>query len=140
MAALVSRSAVLVTGRSGRGKSTVLAELGRRGHGIVDTDNPGRIVRVAAPHGIEPMWDLERVGALYSTGGAPRGLDALTELKWPKGTVLNRALLEAARDGAPTTTRTNPSRTRTDSPDVEAAVGVEVDVDEQRRHSGTRCV
>jgi hypothetical protein len=64
MAALVSRSAVLVTGMSGTGKSTALAQLGRRGHRIVDTDEPGWIVRVEAPHGIEPMWDLDRVGAL----------------------------------------------------------------------------
>jgi hypothetical protein len=62
--ALESRSAVLVTGMSGTGKSTALAQLGRRGHRIVDTDDPGWIVRVEAPHGIEPLWNLERVGAL----------------------------------------------------------------------------
>jgi AAA domain len=64
MTALVSRSAVLVTGLSGTGKWTVLTELGRRGHRIVDTDDPGWIVRVEVPHGTEPMWDLERGGAL----------------------------------------------------------------------------
>jgi hypothetical protein len=64
MTALMSRSTVLVTGMSGTGKSTVLAQLGRRDHRIVDTDDTGWIVRVEAPHGIEPMWDLDRVGAL----------------------------------------------------------------------------
>jgi hypothetical protein len=33
--------------------------------------------------------------------GAPPGLQTLLEHKWPKGTVLTRALLEAARDGRP---------------------------------------
>ncbi len=55
---------MLVTGMSGTGKSTALAELGRRGHRIVDTDDPGWIVGVEAPHGIEPMWHLDRVAAL----------------------------------------------------------------------------
>jgi dephospho-CoA kinase len=48
----------------GTGKSTALAQLGRRGHRVVDTDDPGWIVHVETPQGIEPMWDLERVGAL----------------------------------------------------------------------------
>ena len=34
-------SRVLVTGMSGTGKSSALAELGRRGHRVVDTDDPG---------------------------------------------------------------------------------------------------
>ena len=34
-------SKVLVTGISGTGKSAVLAELGRRGYRVVDTDDPG---------------------------------------------------------------------------------------------------
>jgi predicted ATPase len=38
------RSVVLATGVSGSGKSTVLAELGRRGHRVTDTDDPGWIV------------------------------------------------------------------------------------------------
>lgn len=64
MTALATRSAVLVTGMSGTGKSTALAELGRRGHRVVDTDDPGWIVPVETPHGIEPMWDLDRIDAL----------------------------------------------------------------------------
>jgi shikimate kinase len=34
-------SRILVTGMSGTGKSSVLAELGRRGYRVVDTDDPG---------------------------------------------------------------------------------------------------
>jgi shikimate kinase len=34
-------SRILVTGMSGTGKSAVLAELGRRGYRVVDTDDPG---------------------------------------------------------------------------------------------------
>lgn len=64
MTELVSRALVLVTGMSGTGKSTALAQLARRGHRVVDTDDPGWIVHVETPHGIEPMWDLDRVGAL----------------------------------------------------------------------------
>ena len=41
---------VLVTGMSGAGKSTVLAELERRGHRVVDTDVPGWCEEVPRPH------------------------------------------------------------------------------------------
>jgi dephospho-CoA kinase len=34
-------SRILVTGMSGTGKSSTLAELGRRGYRVVDTDDPG---------------------------------------------------------------------------------------------------
>ncbi len=64
MTALVNRAVVLVTGMSGSGKSTALAQLGRRGHRIIDTDDPGWIVQVETANGIEPMWNLDRVGAL----------------------------------------------------------------------------
>jgi dephospho-CoA kinase len=60
----MSRSVVLVTGMSGSGKSTVLQALGRRGSQVVDTDDPGWIVDVATPHGHEPLWNLDRIGAL----------------------------------------------------------------------------
>lgn len=49
---------------SGTGKSTALAELGRRGHRVVDTDDPGWIVHAEAPEGPEPVWDLDRIVAL----------------------------------------------------------------------------
>ena len=38
------RSVVLVTGMSGTGKSAALTELERRGHRVIDTDDPGWIV------------------------------------------------------------------------------------------------
>jgi len=47
---------VLVTGMSGTGKSTLLAELARRGFDTVDTDDPGWIV--------DGLWDEERIAAL----------------------------------------------------------------------------
>jgi len=47
----------LVTGMSGTGKSSVLAELGRRGYRVVDTDDPGwREYRTYA----EPVDELHR--------------------------------------------------------------------------------
>ena len=55
-------AAVLVTGMSGVGKSSVLAELDRRGHAVVDTDDPGWIELDAATG--EPLWRLDRVTAL----------------------------------------------------------------------------
>ena len=54
--------AVLVTGMSGTGKSTALAELGRRGHRVVDTDDPGWIEVVGA----EPRWREDAIRALLA--------------------------------------------------------------------------
>jgi dephospho-CoA kinase len=50
---------VLVTGMSGAGKSTVLAELSRRGHHTVDTDYDGWV----RPDG---TWDGERMDRLLA--------------------------------------------------------------------------
>ncbi len=72
MTEVVNRALVLVTGMSGTGKSTALAQLARRGHRVVDTDDPGWIVQVETPHGIEPMWDLDRIGALLDEHRAGR--------------------------------------------------------------------
>ena len=58
------RAVVLVTGMSGTGKSTVLAELQRRGHRVVDTDDPGWVVETDTAGGPEPFWDLEQITAL----------------------------------------------------------------------------
>jgi AAA domain len=58
------RSVVLVTGMSGTGKSSALAELARRGHRILDTDDAGWIVARQTPNGTEPLWDLDRIRAL----------------------------------------------------------------------------
>jgi shikimate kinase len=50
-------SRVLVTGMSGTGKSSALAELGRRGYRVVDTDEPGwREYREY----VEPLDELHR--------------------------------------------------------------------------------
>ncbi|MFI7600173.1 AAA family ATPase [Actinoplanes sp. NPDC049681] len=50
---------VLVTGMSGAGKSTVLEELARRGHDVVDTDYGGWV----RPDG---DWDEPRMAALLA--------------------------------------------------------------------------
>jgi hypothetical protein len=50
-------SRVMVTGMSGTGKSSALAELGRRGYRVVDTDDPGwREYR----EDVEPADELHR--------------------------------------------------------------------------------
>ena len=51
---------VLVTGMSGTGKSTLLGELARRGHRVVDTDYDGW----TRPDG---DWDEPRMAALLAT-------------------------------------------------------------------------
>lgn len=66
MTELHGRSAILVTGMSGSGKSTALAELGRRGHRVVDTDDPSWIVQGQTTQVAEPMWDLDRIGELLT--------------------------------------------------------------------------
>jgi broad-specificity NMP kinase len=70
---------VLVTGMSGTGKSTVLVELARRGHRVVDTDYGGWTEDVPsfdAP-GSERLWREDRIddlltehddGALFVSG------------------------------------------------------------------------
>jgi shikimate kinase len=58
------RCVVLVTGMSGTGKSSALALLARHGHQTIDTDEPGWIIHSQTPDGPEPLWDLDRVGAL----------------------------------------------------------------------------
>jgi dephospho-CoA kinase len=55
---------VLVTGMSGTGKSSVLAELARRGHRVVDTDYGGWCVEMPLAEGSELVWDGERIGTL----------------------------------------------------------------------------
>ena len=55
-------SRVLVTGMSGTGKSSALAELGRRGYRVVDTDDPGwREYREY----VEPFDEVRRGGWLW---------------------------------------------------------------------------
>jgi shikimate kinase len=66
-------SRVLVTGMSGTGKSSVLAELGRLGYRVVDTDDPGWREYRAYPepadelHHGEWLWVEERVARLLDS-------------------------------------------------------------------------
>jgi dephospho-CoA kinase len=58
---------ILVTGMSGTGKSSVLAELGRRGYRVVDTDDPGWTEWAASPDevgGRERLWVEDRMAEL----------------------------------------------------------------------------
>lgn len=56
---------VLVTGMSGTGKSSALAELARRGHRVVDTDHDGWTDEA----GPERVWREGRIGALLDGHG-----------------------------------------------------------------------
>jgi dephospho-CoA kinase len=62
---------VFLTGMSGTGKSSALAELARRGHRVVDTDHGGWIREVPSVDGrpFEPVWDEERIDALLTEQG-----------------------------------------------------------------------
>ena len=67
--------AVLITGMSGTGKSTVLAELARRGHRVVDTDQDSWIIEVPqSDGGTEPLWDEARMSGLLGESRAGEGL------------------------------------------------------------------
>ena len=59
---------VLVTGMSGTGKSTALAELARRGHRVVDTDYGGFSEEVPPSDGREreQLWREDRIDALLN--------------------------------------------------------------------------
>jgi broad-specificity NMP kinase len=60
-------TAVLVTGMSGTGKSTVIAELRRRGHRTVDTDDDGWSEDVpTAGGGIERLWREDEISKLLA--------------------------------------------------------------------------
>ena len=75
---VVPMSRILVTGMSGTGKSSALAELGRRGYRVVDTDDPGwREYRAYVEssdelHRGEWLWIEEKIsGLLDSDDGRP---------------------------------------------------------------------
>ena len=55
---------VLLTGMSGVGKSTVLAELGGRGHRVIDTDEGDWSLQLVGSDGPEQLWDEERIREL----------------------------------------------------------------------------
>jgi shikimate kinase len=68
-------SKILVTGMSGTGKSSALAELGRRGYRVVDTDDPGwreyreYVEFVDEVHRGEWLWVEERITGLLDSDG-----------------------------------------------------------------------
>ena len=59
---------VLVTGMSGAGKSMALAELARRGHQVIDTDDGDWTEDVQLGHGLgsERLWREDKMKALTS--------------------------------------------------------------------------
>jgi shikimate kinase len=61
-------TAVLITGMSGTGKSAALAELARRGHRTVDTDEGDWSEEVPRPDGlgVEQLWREERMTRLLA--------------------------------------------------------------------------
>jgi adenylate kinase family enzyme len=106
---------VLVTGMSGTGKSTVLAELARRGHRVVDTDvgDWGEDVRTAEPPGWERIWRAERIEALLAghagghlfvsgcvsnQGRFSSSFDAVVLLSAPLEVILERVASRATND------------------------------------------
>jgi broad-specificity NMP kinase len=80
--------AVLVTGMSGTGTSTVLAELARRGHRVVDTDDGGYSVETwsAGEAWPEQLWREDRIEDLLARHGA----DAPAEPLFVAGCVANQ--------------------------------------------------
>lgn len=112
---------MLVTGMSGSGKSTALAGLSRRGHRVVDTDEPGWIVEAHTAGGPEPVWDLEQIktlidghqtGCLFIAGCvANQGLvydrfDAVVLLSAPADVILDRVADRANPFGSTAEDRT----------------------------------
>ena len=59
---------VLITGMSGTGKSTALAELARRGHRVIDADLSAWNVEVTSPagSGAEQLWRQDAMDALLA--------------------------------------------------------------------------
>jgi broad-specificity NMP kinase len=106
---------VLVTGMSGTGKSTALAELARRGHRVVDTDygDWSEDMPMAGDAGSERLWREDRMDALLAehAGGAlfvsgcvanqvnfyPR-FDAIVLLSVPVDVLLDRVASRRTND------------------------------------------
>jgi len=105
---------VLVTGMSGTGKSTALAELARRGHRVVDTDDDGWTEEAPLPDGgAERLWNEGRIeqlvrrprdGALFVSGCVanqgrfyPR-FDAVVLLSAPVDVILQRVATRDTND------------------------------------------
>ena len=66
--AVLGVTRVLITGMSGTGKSTALAELVRRGHRVVDADLSAWSIEVASPDGsaAEQLWRKDAMAALLA--------------------------------------------------------------------------
>lgn len=112
-------SRVLVTGISGTGKSSALAELGRRGYRVVDTDDPGwrEYREYGEPsdelHRGEWLWVEERITGLLDSddgrslfiGGGARNqskfydrFDAVVLLSAPADVMLDRVARRTTND------------------------------------------
>jgi dephospho-CoA kinase len=97
---------VFITGMSGVGKSSVLTELSRRGHAVVDTDYGGFCDEETLPDGrVEQRWREDRIealldahheGALFVSGSVPNQgqfyprFDAVVLLSAPLDVLLER--------------------------------------------------
>ena len=100
---------VFVTGMSGTGKSSALAELARRGHRVVDTDYGGWTDET----GPERLWREDRIaalldqhddGALFISGCVPNQgtfyprFDAVVLLSAPVDVILERVTTRHTND------------------------------------------
>ncbi len=65
---LLEMTRFLITGMSGTGKSTALAELARRGHRVVDADLSDWSIEVTSPtgSGAEQLWRQDAMDALLA--------------------------------------------------------------------------
>jgi hypothetical protein len=112
-------STILLTGMSGTGKSSALAELGRRGYRVVDTDDPGwreyrGYVGSSDPvHRGEWLWVEERItdlldshdgrslfiqGCVWNQAKFYDRFDAIVLLSAPADVILDRVARRTTND------------------------------------------
>jgi dephospho-CoA kinase len=107
---------MLITGMSGTGKSSALAELGKRGHRVVDTDDSGWTAWVTVPRevgGGEYLWVEDRMaellrgedgrtlfvqGCVRNQGKFYERFDAVVLLSAPVGVIMNRLASRTTND------------------------------------------